>query len=68
MATTIGFIGLGQMGRPMAGHLGAAGHDVLAFDRCTDAMAALAGMPGAASSTRCCGRTAWLKPWPPAAC
>lgn len=46
MATTIGFIGLGQMGRPMAGHLAAAGHEVLAFDRQAEAMAALAGIAG----------------------
>ncbi|HZF74204.1 MAG TPA: 2-hydroxy-3-oxopropionate reductase [Acetobacteraceae bacterium] len=29
----IGFIGLGIMGRPMAGHLKAAGHDVVVVDR-----------------------------------
>ncbi|MGI6380214.1 MAG: 2-hydroxy-3-oxopropionate reductase [Anaerolineae bacterium] len=29
---TIGFIGLGIMGRPMAGHLMAAGHDLVCFD------------------------------------
>ena len=30
--TTIGFIGLGIMGRPMAAHLVAAGHDVVGYD------------------------------------
>jgi 2-hydroxy-3-oxopropionate reductase len=33
MAKTLGFIGLGVMGRPMAGHLVAAGHDVFLFSR-----------------------------------
>lgn len=31
--TTIGFVGLGVMGRPMAEHLAAAGHDVTGFSR-----------------------------------
>ncbi|BCK66832.1 2-hydroxy-3-oxopropionate reductase [Streptomyces libani subsp. rufus] len=31
--STIAFIGLGVMGRPMAGHLVAAGHDVIGFNR-----------------------------------
>lgn len=31
--TTIGFIGLGSMGRPMAANLRSAGYDVLAFNR-----------------------------------
>ncbi len=31
----IGFIGLGVMGRPMAGHLQAAGHEVTVFNRTT---------------------------------
>ena len=31
-ATRVGFIGLGVMGYPMAGHLAAAGHDVTCFD------------------------------------
>ena len=30
---TIGFVGLGVMGYPMAGHLAAAGHDVTVFNR-----------------------------------
>jgi len=33
--TRIGFIGLGAMGYPMAGHLVAAGHDVAVFNRTT---------------------------------
>jgi 3-hydroxyisobutyrate dehydrogenase len=32
----VGFIGLGVMGFPMAGHLAAAGHDVAVFNRSTD--------------------------------
>jgi 3-hydroxyisobutyrate dehydrogenase len=48
----IGFIGLGVMGGPMAGHLAAAGHDVVVFNR----SAAKAGLwtathGGAAAST-----------------
>ena len=34
----IAFIGLGVMGSPMAGHLAAAGHEVVVFNR-TSAMA-----------------------------
>lgn len=37
----VAFIGLGTMGRPMAGHLVAAGHDVVACDASRDAAAAL---------------------------
>jgi len=33
MVTTLGFIGLGIMGKPMAGHLLAAGHKVHVYDR-----------------------------------
>jgi len=32
MGTTLGFIGLGNMGGPMAGNLAAKGHDVLCYD------------------------------------
>ncbi len=35
--TTIGFFGLGRMGRPMAGHLVAAGHQVIGVDPAPDA-------------------------------
>ncbi|HRO59272.1 MAG TPA: NAD(P)-dependent oxidoreductase [Burkholderiaceae bacterium] len=43
MTTTIGFLGLGQMGRPMACNLAEAGHEVLACDRSSEALAAVAG-------------------------
>jgi len=36
--TTIAFIGLGIMGEPMAGHLVAAGHDVIGVNRSPDAV------------------------------
>jgi 2-hydroxy-3-oxopropionate reductase len=41
--TTVGFFGLGRMGGPMAGHLAAAGHEVLGFDPSPEARAAAAG-------------------------
>ncbi|MBU6272554.1 MAG: NAD(P)-dependent oxidoreductase [Betaproteobacteria bacterium] len=43
MSSPIGFVGLGRMGRPMAGHLAAAGHPVLGHDRLPAAREALAG-------------------------
>lgn len=43
MATTIGFIGLGVMGAPMARNLLAAGHEVVAWNRSPEPLAALAG-------------------------
>lgn len=46
MAMKIGFLGIGQMGRPMAGHLAAAGHQVLVHDRRPEAGASLAGTQG----------------------
>jgi 2-hydroxy-3-oxopropionate reductase len=48
---TLGFIGVGVMGRPMAGHLLAQGHEVLVYDANPAAVAALvaAGARGAAS-------------------
>ncbi|MGE0315194.1 MAG: NAD(P)-dependent oxidoreductase [Lautropia sp.] len=46
MPATVGFVGIGRMGRPMAGHLAAAGHPLLAFDRVPQASAALAGVAG----------------------
>lgn len=46
MAMKIGFLGIGQMGRPMAGHLAAAGHRVLVHDRRPEAAASLAGTQG----------------------
>lgn len=45
-STAAGFIGLGRMGRPMATHLAAAGHRLLAFDTVADARAALASIDG----------------------
>ena len=47
----IGFIGLGNMGRPMAKNLVAAGHSVTGFDRVGTALAELvaAGGQGAAN-------------------
>lgn len=49
--TTIGFIGVGVMGNPIAKHLIAKGHTVLAHDKSEQAVAALvaAGAKGAAS-------------------
>ncbi len=38
MATKIGFIGTGIMGRPMAGHLAKGGHQVLTFSRSNSAV------------------------------
>jgi 2-hydroxy-3-oxopropionate reductase len=40
---TVGFIGVGVMGRPIARHLIAAGHAVIAYDKSERAVAALAG-------------------------
>jgi 3-hydroxyisobutyrate dehydrogenase-like beta-hydroxyacid dehydrogenase len=47
----VGFIGIGRMGLPMAGHLIAAGHKVVAFDTRPEAVAQLAarGAESAAS-------------------
>ena len=36
---TLGFIGVGVMGKPMSAHLVKAGYDVLVFDVSADAMA-----------------------------
>ncbi|WP_084516396.1 2-hydroxy-3-oxopropionate reductase [Microtetraspora niveoalba] len=44
--STIGFIGLGIMGSPMAGHLVGAGHDVTGFDLSEDALARLRAAGG----------------------
>ena len=32
MSTRVGFVGLGVMGQPMAGHIAAAGHEIAVFD------------------------------------
>ncbi len=49
---TIGFIGLGIMGRPMAGHLMGAGHTIVCYDIMPEAVQALVdkGAEAAASS------------------
>ena len=51
--TSIGFIGLGNMGGGMAANLAGAGHDVAAFDLSADAMAR-----AAAAGCRCVGSAA----------
>jgi 3-hydroxyisobutyrate dehydrogenase len=56
---TIGFIGLGDMGAPMAGHLADDGHDVTAFDVDDDALAAAADAgltPAESSAAAAAGR------------
>ncbi|MFD5096531.1 2-hydroxy-3-oxopropionate reductase [Amycolatopsis thailandensis] len=47
--TKLGFIGLGIMGGPMAGHLVAAGHEVSGFDTNADALARLEAAGGRAA-------------------
>jgi 3-hydroxyisobutyrate dehydrogenase len=49
--TTIGFIGLGNMGAPMAANLVGAGHQVTGFDLVPGAMEALAGKGGHAAAS-----------------
>lgn len=46
MSKPIGFIGIGQMGRPMVERLAGAGHAVLIHDRRADALAPLSAAPG----------------------
>lgn len=46
----LGFVGVGTMGAPMAGHLVAAGHEVRVVDRDAAAAAAVAGAAVAASA------------------
>ena len=48
---TIGFIGLGNMGAPMAAHLVGAGHQVTGFDLVPGAMEALAAKGGHAAAS-----------------
>ncbi|WP_414940436.1 2-hydroxy-3-oxopropionate reductase [Amycolatopsis sp. cmx-11-51] len=48
--TKLGFIGLGIMGGPMAGHLAAAGHEVSGFDTKADALARLEAAGGRAAN------------------
>lgn len=46
MSKPIGFIGIGQMGRPMVERLAGAGHAVLVHDRRAEALAPLSAVPG----------------------
>jgi 2-hydroxy-3-oxopropionate reductase len=57
MATTVGFLGLGVMGAPMAGNLLAAGHEVVAWNRSPAPLAKLveAGARGAESPAAVAG-------------
>lgn len=48
---SVGFIGLGNMGGPIASHILAAGHDMTVFDLRDDAMARLVDDGAAAAST-----------------
>ncbi|WP_037304989.1 2-hydroxy-3-oxopropionate reductase [Amycolatopsis orientalis] len=48
--TKLGFIGLGIMGGPMAGHLAAAGYEVSGFDTNADALARLEAVGGRAAT------------------
>jgi len=47
VSVTVAFIGLGQMGRPMSGHLAKAGQRIRAYDASPDQLAAVAGEIGA---------------------
>jgi 2-hydroxy-3-oxopropionate reductase len=49
--TTVGFIGLGIMGSPMAVHLVNAGHDVIGFDVVPDSLKAFAEAGGTAAAS-----------------
>lgn len=51
--STIGFVGLGNMGGPMAGNLVEAGHDVKVFDLVPDLVAGVAGAAGQPSAGAC---------------
>lgn len=55
----IGFVGLGHMGRPMAGRLAAAGYQVCGFDADADVMGSIDGSGGlsAAASLAAAGET-----------
>ena len=57
--TRIGFVGLGNMGGPMCGHLVSAGHEISAFDLNSEALSRLAGAGArAADSVADCARGA----------
>ena len=47
--STIGFVGLGIMGGPMAGHLARAGHDVVGYNRSPEKTAPLVEAGGRAA-------------------
>jgi 2-hydroxy-3-oxopropionate reductase len=51
MAETVGFIGLGVMGRPMAKHIAAKGHQVVAFNRSRAAVDDLVAAGASAGSS-----------------
>jgi 3-hydroxyisobutyrate dehydrogenase-like beta-hydroxyacid dehydrogenase len=51
--TTVGFVGLGNMGFPIAERLLNAGHRVVAFDLRTDALNALTALGAVAASSPC---------------
>jgi len=44
---TVAFLGLGQMGRPMSGHLAKAGYTIRAYDASRETLATVAGETGA---------------------
>lgn len=50
---TVGFIGVGSMGRPMASRLRSAGFDVIAYDAVPDQAQAFAGESGARAASNC---------------
>ena len=54
----VGFIGLGVMGGPMAGHLAAAGHDVVVFNRSTGKSTAWAAKHGGRAAPDVAGAAA----------
>ena len=62
MKDKIGFVGLGNMGGPMASRLAAAGFDVMAYDINPDALAAAveAGCTAGADANACAENCARL--------
>jgi len=53
MAERIGFVGLGVMGAPMAGHLAAAGYELTVFDIDSSRMAAVTAGHGSIATAAC---------------
>ncbi|MGI6367086.1 MAG: 2-hydroxy-3-oxopropionate reductase [Anaerolineae bacterium] len=51
MGSKIGFVGLGIMGNPMAGHLMKAGYEVIGFDLVPEALAEFVSLGGIAASS-----------------